>query len=381
MGFGLIITAGDNGAPLSKDAMKWIVEARVEMELSKPTRFALRFEDDECDGAPAMAETDELGENVKVGLFAKLASGELECLVYGPVTEVKSSTKLGGAGSWVEFHGSDRRIEMSRVGVNHTYTGHASAAAEGILSAFGFTPKVQQTLIVHDKRDLPLGQNTNDLAFLEEVARKNNMDLWISYAASRASAEAPVTVTETAHFETSPHREQSGGSTAAPSPPVLAPAPERSLSVNPGRRDCPKVTRFEAKIDYESPTSAEGFAMTDQGEVVQEIVDASEPSSLKEDPRPINGVERKAISNDAPTGEQGYLAREAIVIERSWFVEVQSTTTFDLAEFYLRPHQIITFTHAGARLSGAYQVMKTTHVVTASDHFMDFTARANGLGA
>jgi hypothetical protein len=37
--------------------------------------------------------------------------------------------------------------------------------------------------------------------------------------------------------------------------------------------------------------------------------------------------------------------------------------------------------HAGPRLSGAYQVMKTLHVINAADHLIDFTLRANGLGA
>jgi hypothetical protein len=36
--------------------------------------------------------------------------------------------------------------------------------------------------------------------------------------------------------------------------------------------------------------------------------------------------------------------------------------------------------NAGDPLSGGYQVMKATHVVNPTDHFMDFTIRANGLG-
>ena len=39
----LAITTGDSFAPLSEAIDKRLVEARVEMELSRPTRFALRF--------------------------------------------------------------------------------------------------------------------------------------------------------------------------------------------------------------------------------------------------------------------------------------------------------------------------------------------------
>ena len=48
MGFGAIITSEDQNTPLSDDLLKWLVEARVEQELSAPTRFAIRFEDATC---------------------------------------------------------------------------------------------------------------------------------------------------------------------------------------------------------------------------------------------------------------------------------------------------------------------------------------------
>jgi hypothetical protein len=35
---------------------------------------------------------------------------------------------------------------------------------------------------------------------------------------------------------------------------------------------------------------------------------------------------------------------------------------------------------AGAQLSGAYQIKEVTHVVNASDHYMDVKLRTNRLG-
>ena len=46
----------------------------------------------------------------------------------------------------------------------------------------------------------------------------------------------------------------------------------------------------------------------------------------------------------------------------------------------IRPHQLVEFTHLDDRLAGSYQVTKALHVITASDHFMDIEAHANGLG-
>ncbi len=378
MGFGLVITSGDDLAPLPDGIMQWLVEARVEMELSKPTRFALRFEDDICDGQPAVEGAPELAANRKIGIFTLQDDETLDCLVYGPVTEVKSSTRLGGAGSWVEIHGEDRRVEMGRVGVQATYTGRASAAAAGILSAYQFTPETQETLIEHDQQRNQLSQRGPDLAFLEEIARKNNMEFWMSYEASRAPLVGTITLTETANLRTSPQRAQPGD---VPQIPVLSPPPDRVLAVNPPRRDCPGINRFEVRIDYEKPTAARGFAMSDAGdkEIVEQIVSDAEPVDPGR-PVQVEGVEREAIAPPTVTPEEAFLAQDAIVFEQSWFVEVDCSTTLEQSGFVIRPHQIIQISHAGDRLSGAYQVMKALHVVTATDHFTDFTARANGLG-
>ena len=117
MGFGAYITSGSDFKPLASDVKSWLVEVRVEMELSKPTKFALRFEDDICDGNFAVQGHPQLVANQKLGVFVQDENEALDCLVYGPITEVKASAVLGGAGSWVEILCEDRRVEMARVGV------------------------------------------------------------------------------------------------------------------------------------------------------------------------------------------------------------------------------------------------------------------------
>lgn len=377
MGFGLIITSNDGKQPLPDDIMQWLVEARVEMELSKPTLFALRFEDDICEDSPAVEGRPELAANTQIGIFVS-RNDKLECLVYGPVTEVKSSSVLGGAGSWVEIHGLDRRIEMNRVGVQATYTGRDSDAAAGIFSAYGFKTKIQNTLIEYDDQKNKLTQRATDLAFIEDIARRNNMETWITYEAGTNSIVGNINLTETANLQTSPHRPQPGD---VPQIPTLVPDEGRLLKVNPPPDDCPTVNKFEAKIDYEKPTASKGFAMseTEDQAIVEQIVQGAEPVDPAK-PVPVDGVTREVISPPASTPEQAFLKKEAIVYEQSWFVGVEFSTTLEQIDFLLFPHQIVDVTHAGERLAGAYQVMKVIHVVTATDHFMDGTLRANGLG-
>lgn len=376
MGFGIFISTGTDLKPLSAEIKSWLVEVRVEMELSKPTRFALRFEDDICDGSFAVSKSDELKQDQKIGLFVIDENDALDCLVYGPITEVKSNSQLGGPGSWVEFHGEDRRVEMSRVGVQAKYVGLASAAASGILGAYQFTPNVQDTLIEYDGKKKQLSQRGSDLAFLEEIARKNNFEFWISYEVTGSSQTGILNLIETANLSTSPERKQSG---TTPQVPVLAAPSSQSLAVNPPQRQCPGVNKFEAKIDYEKPIVAKGLTFDNAGDkkIIDQIVPAPDPVG---NPVPVSGVLREAIIPPKVDPEEAFLAKEAIVYEQSWFVEVDASTTFEQAGFVIRPHQIVEFTHLDARLSGSYQVMKALHVVTASDHFMDFTAHANGLG-
>lgn len=378
MGFGAYITTGTGRAALSPEVMAWLVEVRVEMELSKPTRFALRFEDDICDGSFAVQGNPQLQQDEKIGIFVIDESDALHCLVYGPVTEVKSSNALGGPGGWVEFHGEDRRVEMSRVGVQAKYTGLASSAVSGIVSAYEFTPNVQDTLIEYDDRERQLSQRGTDLAFVEELARKNNMEFWISYEVTGSPQLGVLALTETANFRTSPERSQAGD---LPQIPVLAAPPSRALAVNPPRGDCPGVNKFETRIDYEKPVSMKGFTFDSAGDqqIVDQIVQDAEPVD-PDRPVEVGGVTREAILPPKVTPEEAFLAKDAIVTEQSWFVEVDSSTTFEQAGFVIRPHDIVEFTHLDARLTGAYQVMKALHVITAANHFTDFTAHANGLG-
>lgn len=181
MGFGLAITSGDLHVPLKENLQGWLVEARVEMELSAPTRYALRFEDDICDGRHEVADNLTFEKDTELGLFVQLEGGKYECLVLGPITKVRGSSVLGGPGSWVEFHGEDRRARMGRVTVQSKHKGKASNVAAQIMAVYHLVPDVQETLIEYDEQNLPLTQNATDLAFIEDVARRNNMDFWLEY--------------------------------------------------------------------------------------------------------------------------------------------------------------------------------------------------------
>ena len=141
------------------------------------------------------------------------------------------------------------------------------------------------------------------------------------------------------------------------------------------------MNKFETTINYEKPVAATGLTFDAAGDktVVEQNVQAAEAVDPTR-PVQVGGVVREAIIPPRVDPEEAFLAKEAIVFEQSWFVEVDASTTFEQAGFAIRPHQIIEFTHLDARISGSYQVTKALHVINASDHFTDFSAHANGLG-
>jgi hypothetical protein len=378
MGFGAIITAGDGHVPLDAAVMRWIVEARVEMELSKASRFALRFEEDICDGNPAVAGRPELQANQLVGIFVSV-EGSPHCLVAGPITRIRSSSMVGGTGSWLEVHGEDRRVEMGRVGIQDVWTGKASAAAETILAGYDFVPDVEETRIDYADAQHALNQRGTDLAFVEDIARKNNLEFWLSYSASAGLAGLRLDETR-AHLKSSPPRAAAG----PPAPPVLMADAGLAIDIQPPPGKCVTVTRFDARIDFERPNAAKGFA---------QAMDTPEPQATDTTPPddPVNPeaetlerVQRDSRTVLAPAVTdpvEQELAAQAQLTEAAWFVEVDCSTTLALITFPVLPHQIIDVRHAGARLSGPYQVKTATHVINATDHFIDFKLRANGLAA
>jgi hypothetical protein len=380
MGFGATITTGDANQPLEPGLAQWLVEARVEQELSKPTRFAVRFEDDICGDQPAVAGAPELRPNTVLAIIAPAGNGRV-CLVRGRITQVRSSTRLGGEGSFVEVLGEDRRVEMDRVCVQATWTGRASDSASRILAAYGFTPDVEATSTVYEENGNPLSQRDTDLGFLEKIASENAMDLWLEYEVglSLNPLAAAIPVTETAKLRMSP---PAGSSPGPPAPPVLVPSDTPTIRVNVRGDDCPNVTAFNAEVDAERPNAARGATVNARdGEVDDAGGESAQPpigdgESLVQ----IDGVERTICVASPGDSEEQRRRQQAALTEASWFVEATLSTTAHMLNGVLTPHQIVSVIGAGAQLSGAYQIKEVTHVVNASDHYMDVKLRTNRLG-
>jgi hypothetical protein len=376
VGFGAIITSDDQNTPLSDDLLKWLVETRVEQELSAPTRFAIRFEDDTCEGSLQVLKAKEIKPNTVMAILAP-DGNKLACLVRGRVTQVRFAVMLGVAGSWVEIRGEDRRIEMDRDCVHKAWRGLASDAANAILKDYHFTPDVEATKKLYSDREHTLNQRDTDLAFLERIARENGYEFWIEYGVkdSASTPGTPIGIGETAKLRASPPRN------AGPAPPILLASPTNTppLRVNVPPDQCPNVTSFQVDTDVERAHSADGAAINPCTVRLERTQVLNPQPGLDNGPTlpRINDVTRRLSITTAGGVDELQPKQEAALVEAGWFVEATASTTAHMLGALVKPHDVVPVEGIGVELSGPYQVTAVTHVINAADHFMDITLRSN----
>ncbi|MCW3475302.1 hypothetical protein [Limobrevibacterium gyesilva] len=375
MGFGAVITSGPANTPLGDDLVQWLVEARVEQELSAPTRFAIRFEEDTCEGKPAVLKAAEIKPNTLIAILAPAGNG-VTCLVRGPVTQVKFSVQLGVAGSWVEIHGEDRRVELDRACIQAAWRGLASTAATRILAAYGFVPDVQATTKLYADTDHTLNQSGSDLSFIEQIARENGFELWIEYGRNLPAPlpGAPIAITETALLKPSPPRGATPGVAV-----LLAPPSAPTLRVNVPPDQCPNVTAVQVNTDVERPNAAKGAAVDPRTGRLDRTQATDPQPGVGNGPRlvQIDGVKRELCVTTAGGADELQGKQEAALIEAGWFVEVTASTTAHMLGGVLKPHDVVPIDGIGDAYSGPYQVKSVTHVINAADHFMELRLRSN----
>jgi len=383
MSFGAIITTGDDNMPLADELAQWLTEVRVEQELSKSTKFAVRFEDDLCGDRPAVEGASEIAANRMLAVLVPSGNQTL-CLVRGRITMVKSASQLGGPGSWVEVHGESRKVEMDRETVQASWEGEEGMIVESVLSGYDFTPDVANVQAKTYTATEQLNQRGTDLAFLEKIASENGVEFWITYEVDPPTPfSSGHTVNEAAHFRISPEVPEANpfdiGEFSLSPEDANAP----SFRINVPRDDCPNVTAFDVTVDTERPNRATGAAIdAESGETTQSDTTA-DPATTGEGRTldAVDGVTRTIVTSGPGGSEDQSRRDEAALREASWFVEASVSTSAHLLKGrVVEPHDIINVEGAGWRFSIPYQVKTVTHVINAADHMMDVKLRSNIIG-
>lgn len=384
MGYGFQLVSGEANGAVDPTLLESITEVRVEQELSKPTRFAVRFDEDICEGEPKTLQATALRPGQLLGVIVWNTEDQPHCLVRGPITKVKSSAVVGGPGSWLEVHGEDRRVVMDRDTVQAVWEGLASDIAGALLTDHGFEPETAPTTIPFDRADNTLNQSNSDLKLIEELARKSNYEFWLTYEVSAPSfGQTGYDIVEHAHFEPSPPR-PAGLAAAAPFTldDLLSDSSGPTLRIHTPADQCPNTMSFTIDVDAERATAALISAVNPRTGDVEDAEAADEQPET--DPGALRladafGVTRTISPPGVGSAEARRAEQEAILTDEGWFITAKASTSSQLLPGILSPHQIVTVEGAGVLHAGKYQVSKVTHVINAWGHLMDATLRRNAL--
>ena len=384
MGFGAIIASGPSNALLRAELVDCLIEVRVEQSLDEPTRYGVRVREDFNAGDLMAARAPEFAKDTILTIAVEDENNELVGLVRGPITDSTFEMTLGGPGSWYEVHGSDRRIELARDAYQYVWEGLASSAVDTILKSNGFKPDVQDTVRHYDKKTQTLNQHGTDLDLLKAIARENNYFFWISLHATRQPAllgDGMLSVTETACFKTSPYRSVAAGS-IPPSIPVLTlvPSVKPVIRAGVGSHCGNNVTSFQVKEDVERPTMANIAALDqrslsiDTGTAGDTSTAAAKGGRMLGD---VTGLKRALVVTAAGDASDVTARAQAALADTGWFITATASTTAHMLGGVLQPHDIVVVEAIGRRYSVPFRVRKVTHVITASDHYMDLELQGN----
>jgi hypothetical protein len=387
MGFGAVITCGTDNHPLPADIAECLLEVRVEQAIGEATHFGVRVRDDLSEGSPMASKATELAGGAMLGICVENGDG-MVCLVRGPITDTKLKSTVGGPGSTFEVHGSDRCIELDRKSVTGTWSGKASDAAQVIIGSLGATPDVQTTQRSYDSRSGTLNQSGTALEFVRQIARENGMHFWLSYKVKRDPLDltgANLKIEEVGNFKSSPPRSDSAlGALASALPVMLAPADGVVLRPQVGDDCGHNVSSFEVNADQERPTKAT-FAAIDLSSIKVQSNEArskvapmaSGGSTLDKQQSDEHSMRPRAAGDPEDVQRRA----EAALAEQAFNITAHGSTTFYMLRGLLLPHDIVSVERLGPEASVPFRVRKVTHVITPSDHYMDFELQTNARGS
>lgn len=371
---------------LAEEIDKLVVEVRVEQDMSRPTKFAVRFEEDICDGERQVLSAQAIRLGTVVAVLVPDQDDSLVCLVAGQVTKLKSSSVTGGPGSWLEIHGEDLRARMGRVAEQAKWTGTAAEIAQSVfaLHADNCDVKACDTPRFSDSEDEPAhNQSGTDLQLLENLARMLGYEFWYTYTAS-AGAPLNYTITPTAQFKPSPDYGTSGSAISLPPPPIdlLGGSSPKVLRLDVPNNCCRNITSFRLDVDVERASmsiaagvnSATGEAEESEVSDPRDPVDAAATERLDD-----FGCTRSIISPAEGAAAPREAINRSVLAEQGWFVTAAASTSAHLLPGVVQAHEVVAVEGNGFQHSGRYHVSKVIHVINAWGHLMDLSLRRNAL--
>jgi phage protein D len=223
--------------------------------------------------------------------------------------------------------------------------------------AYGFTPVVEPTRWTRHEEEQTLMQRGTDIAFLQQLARRNGCECFVELNADTGEVEG--------HFH----------------PPRLDESPQGVLTVNMGAAS--NVNRFTVRHDMLGPALAEVSGIdTDAGETQPARADRDEDTTLGGDSAVAQDRPRRVLLARTGMGQGGELQAYArAVVERAAF-SLEAEGELDAVAYggVLRAKRPIMVRGVGRRYSGTWYVERVLHLFGPAGYVQRFTLRRNAIG-
>lgn len=333
-----------------------LVLLEVELSDEQPATFRLEVGiPREADGAWRHLDDDPYRVWSEVTIEGGFEESGREELLTGYVTEVRAAFAGDPARSVLVVSGTDKSVVMDRDEKLKDWPGKKdSDIATEIFSVYGFTPRVDDTAVVHDEALATIIQRETDLSFLRRLALRNGFACYVegdrAFFGKVPAAAAPQPVLAT-HF---------GGETS--------------------------LRRFAVTVDALRPANVAMFQVDRfEKETLAAAVEASEIAPQgKLDAQALlpGGLEpaRVYVGKNAATGapEMEALCR-GLFHEGAWFVEGEGEVDAAAYGHVLKPRGTVTVKGVGETYSGVYYVSYVRHTFTRRGYSQTFRARRNAL--
>jgi phage protein D len=278
-------------------------------------------------------------------------------LLAGYVTHVRPDFGAGTDQCQLEVWGMDASVLMDReVKLKDWPNKKDSDIAAETFQAYGLTPRVTDTEVVHDEEVSTIIQRETDIQFLKRLALRNGYECFVDG--------------DTGYFQ----------------PPSAAGAPQPVLTVRSGAEAT--LNRLAITVNALAPANV---AMSQVDRVNKEILDATADETRQQvlGANPPGGFLPAGMSAGVfyvgqtvttGTAEMAALC-QGLHEEGEWFVTAEGEVAANQYGNILTPRGTVLIAGVGETYSGTYYVSHVTHAFTADGYTQQFKVKRNALVA
>lgn len=289
-----------------------------------------------------------------VTVIAGFESGTEELLT-GYITHVKPYFDPDPALCTLEIWGMDSSVLMDQEEKLKDWPNKKdSDIAAEIFSAYGFSPEVDDTVVIHDEAMSTIIQRETDMQFLKRLALRNGFECFVQ------------------------------GSRGLFRNPLIEDTPQPVMAVHFGGET--NVSRFSIEVNALTPANV-GMVQVDRAN--KEVNDVTIERSLQlplgstDSPSLLGrGVDpgKVFIGMNAATGnpEMTNLC-QGLFHQAEWFVTGEGEVTSDQYGHVLQPRKPVTIKGIGETYSGVYYVTHVTHSFSSAGYKQFFKVKRNAL--